>query len=493
MKEFSYLKAREKYAQYWHRETVNSEVTSGIPKKHAYRSVFSCDRDRVMYCSSFRRLSSKTQVFNSQTSDNLRTRLTHTLEVAQIARTISCVLGLDEELTEAIALGHDVGHTPFGHVGERTLNIFSRGMDKKQIAENANVSKNHYGFKHNLQSVRVLVEYSENVKFSNYMLFGVREHSKRWWTSAEDVTFYDVYDPYCSFGDGDKLYPAWSFEAFVVKWADEVAQRHHDIEDAFLQKIMPPDDIVEKVKPLVSIINDENITKKFERLETETKKFAKKDFTAVQYAFAHTLSSFLVDTYVTVLIKEFSRVMRHFSKVYEIKESEESEESSDFETKYLTIPVDDIRQLMKLENSKIYKLDQQLGKSLKHSILDSYEVQKMDGKGAYVIRKLIRAYLSNPQQLPNEYVNRLIKVELARLLVPEDFSTLKTELKSKLKENYVENWSIWKDYECREVLRIISGDDRLSSISYDALIRVIFDYIAGMTDSYATSQHNQLY
>ena len=217
MGEFKYLRALEKYAQYWHRETVNSPIIPIIPKRHSYRSIFSCDRDRVMYCSAFRRLSSKTQVFNSQTADNLRTRLTHTLEVAQIARTISCKLGLDEELTEAIALGHDVGHTPFGHVGERTLDTFSRGLDKRQLSDKTSVSAIHYGFKHNLQSIRVLVEYSENVKFSNYMLFGVREHSKRYWKKVDDVAFYDVYEPYCSYSDNEHIFPAWSFEAFVVK------------------------------------------------------------------------------------------------------------------------------------------------------------------------------------------------------------------------------------------------------------------------------------
>ena len=236
MGEFDYLRANEKFAQYWYRETANSEVITNIPKKHSYRSIFSCDRDRVMYCAAFRRLSATTQVFNSQTADNLRTRLTHTLEVAQIARTISHQLGFDEELTEAIALGHDVGHTPFGHVGERTLDYFSRGLDKRQVSDGVRIDDNHLGFKHNLQSVRVLVEYSENVKFSNYMLFGVREHSKRWWKEKTDVTFYDMYEAYCSYRDNHYYLPAWSFEAFVVKWADEVAQRHHDIEDAFLQK-----------------------------------------------------------------------------------------------------------------------------------------------------------------------------------------------------------------------------------------------------------------
>lgn len=487
MGEFEYLRAKEKYAQYWHRETVNSPIVPIMPKKHSYRSIFSCDRDRVMYSSAFRRLSSKTQVFNSQTADNLRTRLTHTLEVSQIARTISCRLGLDEELTEAIALGHDVGHTPFGHVGERTLDAFSRGLDKRQISDNISVSAEHSGFKHNLQSIRVLVEYSENVKFSNYMLFGVREHSKRYWKKEDDVAFYNIYESYCSYSDNEHIFPAWSFEAFVVKWADEVAQRHHDIEDAFLQKIIPPEDIVIKVKSLVSIINDENITKKFERLKEETEKLTKKEFTAIQYAFAHTLSSFLVDAYVTILIKEFSRVLRHFSNVYKIKNAD------DFSKKYLDIPVNEIRTLMKLEDTKIYKIDHQLGQSLKYSILDSYEVQRMDGKGAYVIRKLIRAYLSNPQQLPNEYVNRFIKIELTRMLDEDKQAQYKEVLKRELKENYTENISMWKDYECREVLRIITNEKALAALTYDALIRVIFDYIAGMTDSYAAIQRTELY
>lgn len=487
MEKFDHLRASEKYAQYCYRETDNSEIIFHNPEKHAYRSIFACDRDRVMYCTAFRRLSSKTQVFNSQTADNLRTRLTHTLEVAQIARTISHQLGFDEELTEAIALGHDVGHTPFGHVGERTLDTFSRGLDKRQTIEKVTISDSHQGFKHNLQSVRVLVEYSENVKFSNYMLFGVREHSKCWWKKENDVAFYDMYEDYCSYSDSHNIFPAWSFEAFVVKWADEIAQRHHDIEDAFLQKIMPPEDIVDKVKSLASIINDENITKKYERLKVETEKLSRKDFTAVQYAFAHTLSSFLVDAYVSTLIKEFSMVLKKFSEDHGIRSLE------DFEREYLNVSVDEVRKLMKFENTKIYKVDQELGQSLKYSILDSYEVQRMDGKGAYVIRKLIRAYLSNPQQLPNEYVNRFIKIELARALEKDEHERFIKLLKNELKDNYSENVSMWKDYECREVLRIITNSDELSSLTYDTLLRVIFDYIAGMTDYFAAMQYSELY
>ena len=108
-------------------------------EKCKIRTEFQRDRDRIIHSKSFRRLKHKTQVFISSTGDHYRTRLTHTLEVSQISRTIARALRVNEDLTEAIALGHDIGHTPFGHAGEEGLNeVFSRG------------------FKHNLQSLRVV-------------------------------------------------------------------------------------------------------------------------------------------------------------------------------------------------------------------------------------------------------------------------------------------------------------------------------------------------
>lgn len=103
------------------------------------RTAFQRDRDRIIHCKAFRRLKFKTQVFLSPEGDHYRTRLTHTLEVAQVARTIARSLRLNEDLTEAIALGHDLGHTPFGHIGERTLDELMPG-----------------GFRHNEQSLRVV-------------------------------------------------------------------------------------------------------------------------------------------------------------------------------------------------------------------------------------------------------------------------------------------------------------------------------------------------
>ena len=119
-----------------------SENSKGRDRKEAQcdiRPVFQRDRDRILHCKSFRRLMHKTQVFLAPRGDHYRTRLTHTLEVSQNARTIAKALRLNEDLVEAIALGHDLGHTPFGHAGERVLN---------EICQD--------GFKHNEQSVRVV-------------------------------------------------------------------------------------------------------------------------------------------------------------------------------------------------------------------------------------------------------------------------------------------------------------------------------------------------
>ncbi|RJP25098.1 MAG: deoxyguanosinetriphosphate triphosphohydrolase [Candidatus Abyssobacteria bacterium SURF_5] len=166
-----------------------------------YRTSYQRDRDRIIHSKSFRRLKHKTQVFLSPTGDHFRTRLTHTLEVAQIARTISRALCLNEDLTEAIALGHDLGHTPFGHAGETVLNELHSG-----------------GFSHNEQSLRI-VEKLENGKGLN-LTFEVRDgilnHSKGPIDIFEGAN-----------GEGPT-----TLEGQVVRISDGIAYINHDIDDA---------------------------------------------------------------------------------------------------------------------------------------------------------------------------------------------------------------------------------------------------------------------
>ncbi len=156
------------------------------------RTEYQRDRDRIIHCKSFRRLKYKTQVFLSPEGDHYRTRLTHTLEVSQIARTISRALCLNEDLTEAIALGHDLGHTPFGHIGEAVLDSVLPG-----------------GFRHNVQSVRVVEKLEhdgEGLNLTKEVRDGILNHTK----------------------DGNPC----TLEGKVVSYADRIAYINHDIDDA---------------------------------------------------------------------------------------------------------------------------------------------------------------------------------------------------------------------------------------------------------------------
>ncbi len=176
-------------------------------ESHAYRTEFQRDRARIIHSRAFRRLEYKTQVFLNGTGDHLRTRLTHSIEVASISRTIARALGLNEDLAEAIALAHDLGHSPFGHSGEEML---------------AECMREHGGFEHNRQSLRV-VELLENAypKFPGLNLtFEVREGLQK------HQAFYDSPEA------GEEKYRCPSLEAQIANLADEITYYSHDLDDA---------------------------------------------------------------------------------------------------------------------------------------------------------------------------------------------------------------------------------------------------------------------
>src|SRR6266699_4976609 len=180
------------------------------------RPAFQRDRDRIIHCKAFRRLKDKTQVFFAPAGDHDRTRLTHTLEVSQSARTIAKVLRLHEELTEAIALGHDLGHTPFGHAGERVIDALMPG-----------------GFNHYEQSLRI-VDLLENdgrgLNLSWEVRDGIAKHSKG--KSGAPV------------GMSEAL-RASTVEGQIMRVADLIAYVNHDIDDAVRAGLLAPDDLPE--------------------------------------------------------------------------------------------------------------------------------------------------------------------------------------------------------------------------------------------------------
>ncbi len=191
--------------------------TKGRRKYEAPCEVRTCyerDRDRIMYSKSFRRLKHKTQVFISPESDHLRTRLTHTLEVSQIARSIASALNMNESLTEAIALGHDLGHTPFGHTGEAVLNELCPG-----------------GFEHNLQSLRIVDEL-ENGRGLN-LTFEVRDGIK----------------------NHRSAYIPSTLEGKIANISDKIAYINHDMDDALSRGILKEENFPPE---LIKILGNSN-------------------------------------------------------------------------------------------------------------------------------------------------------------------------------------------------------------------------------------------
>ena len=175
------------------------------------RPVYQRDRDRILHCKSFRRLKHKTQVFLTPRGDHYRTRLTHTLEVSQIARTMAKALRLNEDLTEAVALGHDLGHTPFGHAGERVLNDLCSA-----------------GFAHYEQSVRVVEKLEKSGKGLN-LTWEVRDGIRNHRTSGHPSTL----------------------EGKLVRFSDKIAYINHDIDDAIRAGILEETDIPKEYRDIL--------------------------------------------------------------------------------------------------------------------------------------------------------------------------------------------------------------------------------------------------
>ncbi len=201
-------------------------------EESAFRTPFQKDRDRVVHTTAFRRLEYKTQVFVNYEGDYYRTRLTHTLEVAQVARSLARALGLNEDLAETVALAHDLGHPPFGHAGERVL---------------AELMADHGGFDHNAQSLRIVTHLEKRYPgFRGLNLtYEVREGI------AKHETAYDV--PDAGFGEGRP-----TLEAQIVNLADEIAYNAHDLDDGLRSGLLVPAQLSE-VPLLVEVAEEAGI------------------------------------------------------------------------------------------------------------------------------------------------------------------------------------------------------------------------------------------
>ncbi len=205
-------KEREKLEETWLAPYAAKSAASAGRKypetRHDYRSEFQRDRDRILHCKAFRRLEYKTQVFVNGTADHYRTRLTHTMEMAAVGRTLARALSANEDLTEAIALAHDIGHSPFGHVGEEAL-------DK--------LMKNEGGFDHNVQSYRAVEKIEQ--RYPDFPGLNLT------WEVRAGLRKHQAHIPGAEL-DGKPLGPFQQIEAQIADIADDITYHAHDVDDA---------------------------------------------------------------------------------------------------------------------------------------------------------------------------------------------------------------------------------------------------------------------
>jgi dGTPase len=309
--------------------------------EHPFRTAFQRDRDRIIHCNAFRRLEYKTQVFVYHEGDHYRTRLTHTIEVSQIARTIARALHLNEELAEAIALAHDLGHTPFGHTGEKTLTHLMKG---------------HGGFEHNLHSLRI-VEYLER-RYPGFkglnLTWEVREGIVKHCSEHDSPDVLKEYEP-------EK---APCLEAQIVDVADEIAYNNHDIDDGLSSEMID----VEQLKDVR--LWQENYQSIKKALPKEEFKIHKSQ-TIIQ----------IINRQVTDLITQISKEI-------------EKRKVGSFED------IRDIGEAISRFSPDMSKKNTELKKFLKKNLYSHHRVIRMADKADRILKALFKVYSDEPKLLP---------------------------------------------------------------------------------------------
>jgi dGTPase len=312
----------------------------------AHRSEFQRDRDRIIHSTAFRRLEYKTQVFVNHEGDHFRTRLTHSLEVAQIARGIARALGLNEDLTEAISLAHDLGHTPFGHAGQEALNDCMR---------------DHGGFEHNLQSLRIVDKLEQHyASFDGLNLcFETREGILKHCSRETAVRLGDLGERFINRTQA-------SLEAQICNLADEIAYNNHDIDDGLRSGLLSLNQLKE-----VSL---------FER-----------NWASAQNAYGAVENRRLVHETVRRMINAL---------VCDLIEMTQSNIA-----RRAPRTLDDIRQAVPLVgfSEKMHDAQGEMKRFLNANLYQHYEVLRMMRKSRRIIGDLFSAFLDDPRMLPSAY------------------------------------------------------------------------------------------
>lgn len=347
------------------RRLYDEQIETGLCK----RDEFQRDRDRIMHSRAFRRMMHKTQIFNANKGDHYRNRLTHTLEVSQIARSIGKVLKLNNELIEAIALGHDVGHTPFGHIGERTLNNMLTNLSTP------------YGFKHNFQSLRVVDSLESRCNSYNglNLSLAVREGILKH-TSLKNKGKLFSY-PETNFSDIDLELPSFTFEGQVVALADEIAQCTHDLEDGVRSKIITVD----------SIMNDPFIRDVIEKHNITFNPSTKTPTYDTRSLIINNLIGFFIEDACKNSLELINTYKNNYKPTY-------SSQNQCIQIKCVSLSSEIEKHRNRIYNELII-----------NKVIYSEQISISDAKSEYIIKRLFSAYKAHPKQLPDYVLERYFK------------------------------------------------------------------------------------
>lgn len=415
--------------------------------KSDIRDEFQRDRDRIIHSRAFRRLNGKTQVFNATKGDHYRTRLTHSLEVSQISRTIGKALGLHEDLIEAIALGHDLGHTPFGHVIERTLHDILKHNEIESIK-----IKLQGGFKHNFQSIHLVdnIEMGNNdtrgLNLTTAVRDGILKHTgvkiKSKYLQEKEEVSYECID-FSAEGLSILNYKhSITLEGQIVALADEIAQSTHDLEDGVRAKAIKMEDLIkEMIKEIDQYLNelkkmdDDRQIRLLQLLKDDIKRIEEDGSRKLGLLIKDLINTFIIDA----LFNSIERIKAYDEKYKEPKDKVIIKESLVDNSKY-------IKELRNFISNYIFR-----------HVVSSQEVAQLDSKARYLIKQIFKAYYEDPRQLPDYALVRYYD-KIGRSLDRTKISDETKELQESVE-----------------------------------FVRLICDHIAGMTDLYAMQEYNKLY
>ena len=317
------------------------------------RSEFQRDRDRIVHSAAFRRLEYKTQVFVNHEGDMFRTRLTHSLEVAQIGRSIARALDANEELTEAISLAHDLGHTPFGHAGQDALN---------------ECMKNYGGFEHNMQSLRIVDQLEE--KYAEFdglnLTFETREGILKHCSLKNARQLGDVGERFVN-----KLQPG--IEAQIANLADEIAYNNHDVDDGLRAGLLS----IEQMRE-VDLFNQnyEEVMRQYPQINERRA--------------THEIIRRMINCQITDLLDATHERIRQCNP------------ASREDIQKLSHPITGY-------SDNLREKTLQLKKSLRHNLYQHYRVHRMSMKAQKVIRSLFEVFINDIKMLPaHTYTNALM-------------------------------------------------------------------------------------